>query len=80
MTGEKEFSKEEEDLLKRSKRRSKDQEEMDTSQPGEDSDQASKENMERRSYRDSVLGYGKRRNIQWEELDDGYVSDDDLIE
>lgn len=57
-------SMEEEDLLERSKRRSKDQEDMATSQPGEQSEQQPKGEAERRrSYRDSVLGYGKRYNI-----------------
>lgn len=74
-TGEKEVSKEEEDLLERSKRRSKENEGK-----GEDASKATEEKTERRSYSDSVLGYGRRRNIRGEELDDGEVSDDDLID
>src|SRR4051812_46870421 len=34
----------------------------------------------RRSYRDSVLDHGRRKTLMGEDLDDGEVSDDDLIE
>lgn len=79
-------SKEEEDLLERSKRRSKDQsreedhEDREASEQAEDEQRAPKRQTPMRSYRDSVLGYGKRWNIRGEEIDEGYVSDDDLIE
>src|SRR4051812_1527868 len=74
------FSTEEEDLLERSKRKSKERDDMEASQQGENLSIATETKEVRRSYRDSVLGYGKRRNIRGEELDDGYMSDDDLIE
>lgn len=73
-------SKEEEDLLERSKRRFKDEDDMDTSQPEDVHSKPTTEKVERRSYWDSILGYGKRKNIRGEEIDDRDVFDDDLIE
>lgn len=35
---------------------------------------------QRRSYRDLVLSYGRRKTLMGKDLDDGEVSDDDLIE
>lgn len=73
-------SKEEEDLLEHSQRRSKEQEAIEIAQSEEQAVKGSTGKAEqRRSYRDSLLGYGNRYNIRGEELDDGEVSDDDII-
>lgn len=45
-----------------------------------DPSKAIKEKEEHSSYRDSVLGYGKRRNIRGKESDYSYVFVDNLIE
>lgn len=54
---------------------------MESSRSEEQADQRPTGKVEqRRSYHDSVLGHGKRYNFRGEELDDGEIFDDDIIE
>lgn len=68
--GDTSASAEEEDMLERSKRRGKNQVDMETASP----------KAPRRSYRDSVLSHDRRRDLMGAEIDDSEVSDGDLIE
>lgn len=71
----------EEDLLERSKRRSKNGVGEEKSQKSGLEGATTNGSKRRRSYRDSVLGVGRKIGIFGEEdLDGGEVSDDDLIE
>lgn len=62
-------SEEEIDLLERSKKRDKDQRSVGDAG-----------NVKRRSYRDSVLESGRRKTLMGEDIDEGEISDDDIIE